>query len=328
MFQRLLIIALIVMGVIMLIRMLRQWLGSYSQTRKDGTEISGQWEVVKPLGPLGTRAQHSIQQMLEVDTKERLRTIGALYEVAYRSLKSLTIDPTELRTLADQATETIRLTLFNEKEINPSGWLSYAVECVRDEHPELYVYEARRRTLAAYHQIFSSGGCLTLPPEPQLAPLPKTPSPPGIDSSYIHLIDLGPAYLDDPVYQALCDTLPEQLPDGAMLPLLHVLYKIKDQESTQDMITIDSLLERYGDRLYPAVVEFLSYPERYAVRRTTAYHPAIFKLISQWPRGFAEPLFRAAFESGWNKSVRFLPHEGWGKDLVAAFSDSPYGPPN
>jgi hypothetical protein len=327
MFQRLIIAALIVMGIIMLSRIIRQWLSGNLRRRDDGTEIRGQWEVVNPLGKLRANAFRSMRQTLEINTDDVLHRIGALYEVAYRKVKNISIDPTELRNLAAQATDTVRLGLFNEKDINPAGWMSYAVECVRDQHPDLYMYETRRRTMTAYHQVFPSGGRLTLLPDPQLAPVPNTPAPPGIDSNYIHLIDIGPAYMDDPVYQSLCDTPPEQLPDGAMLPLLHVLYTIEDQEKNQDIITIDTLLERYEDRLYPAVVEFLSYPERYESQRTTAYHPAVFKLISHWPQALAESLFRAAFESGWNKGAQFLPNEGWAKDLIAAFADSPYGPP-
>lgn len=327
MFPRLIIAALIVLGVIMLSRIIRQWLqGHYAGRRDDGTEIKAQWEVVNPLGKLSDDALMSMREILGIDAGENLRRIGMLFEVAYRSRKNIPIDPGELRHLTDQAAETVRLTLFEEKEINPAGWMAYAAECVRDQRPELYIYETRRRTVEAYHQAFPKSDRIYLPPEPQLAPLPNPPPPPGIDSTYIHLIDLGEAYPDDPGYRSLTDTPTDQLPDGAMLPLLHVLYRTENQEK-EERPTVDRLLERYGERLYPAVVEFMSFPERYEAKRRTAYHPAAFRLIGQWPRSFAEPLFRAALESGWNKCARFLPDEGWAKDLLAAFSDSPYGPP-
>ena len=61
MFQRLIIAALIVMGIIMLSRIIRQWLSGNVRRRDDGTEIRGQWEVVNPLGKLGANAVVNIR---------------------------------------------------------------------------------------------------------------------------------------------------------------------------------------------------------------------------------------------------------------------------
>ena len=155
----------------------------------------------------------------------------------------------------------------------------------------------------------------------------------------------------------------EALPDEAMLPLLQLLFKTEDEPAADGGTPVDELLARYDDRLYAAAVHAMNRPKPAATAGPRAsdgkgradrssgpsgpseppgppgspgrpgppwpgaYSPALFRLIGAWPRSAAEPLFRAALESGWNDCARFLPESGWARDLKAVFRDSPYGAP-
>jgi hypothetical protein len=46
-----------------------------------------------------------------------------------------------------------------------------------------------------------------------------------------------------------------------------------------------------------------------------------------WPDSGAVPLFRAAFEAGWNAPGDTLPDHDWVRALLDEFAGSPYGPP-
>ena len=326
MFQRLLALALIVVIAILLVRTIANWFNRGGWIGRGQTEIRGNWEVVEPLGRLGRAADRTMKSTLRLEEEDELRKVAVLFDVAHRAVRDLSLDPAELRPLADEASEPIRAGLYRDEAVHAPGWLLYAADRVQDVHPDMYSYEVKRITLAAYREIFPKDAGTDLPPERTLAPV-SYGTPPDIDDRYHHLGSLGAEYVHDVAYVSLLECPVESLPGGAMLPLLRLLYETEGEPAQDDGTPVEELLARYGERLYAAAVHCMIRPESTKTDRPTAYSPALFRLIGTWPRSSAEPLFRAAIESGWNDSVRFLPDAGWAQDLKAVFGDSPYGAP-
>ena len=324
MFQRLLLVALFVVVAILVVRSIANWFNRGGWIGRGRTEIRGSWEVVEPLGRLGRAADKVVKTTLRLETEDELRRVAVLFDVAHRAVQDLSLDPGELRALAGEAPETIRAGLYREEAVHAPGWMLYAADRVQDAHPDMYAYEVKRITLSAYREVFPSDTGTDLPPERTLAPV-SYGSPPDVDDRYGHLGSLGVEYVHDAAYADLLECPAESLPDGAMLPLLRLLYEMEDESAPDEGTPVDELLARYGERLYAAAVHCMIRPESKKKGRPTAYSPALFRLIGTWPRSLAEPLFRAALESGWNDSVRFLPDAGWARDLRAVFKDSPYG---
>ncbi len=326
MFQRLLFVALFVVIVILVVRSIANWFNRGGWIGRGGREIRGNWEVVEPLGRLGRAADKVMRSTLRLEEEDELRRVAVLFDVAHRAIGGLPLDPAEPRALADEAPETIRGGLYREEAVHAPGWLLYAADRVQDAHPDMYAYEVRRTTLSAYREVFPSDTGTELPPERALAPV-SCGTPPDVDDRYGHLGCLGAEYVHDDAYASLVEGPAESLPDGAMLPLLRLLYETEDEPAPDKGTPVDELLARYGERLYAAAVHCMMRPDSTKMDRPTAYSPALFRLIGTWPRSSAEPLFRAALESGWNDCVRFLPDTGWAQDLRAVFRDSPYGAP-
>ena len=326
MFQRLLFVALFVVIAILVVRSIANWFNRGGWIGRGGREIRGNWEVVEPLGRLGRAADKVMRSTLRLEEEDELRRVAVLFDVAHRAIGGLPLDPAELRALADEAPETIRGGLYREEAVHAPGWLLYAADRVQDAHPDMYAYEVRRTTLSAYREVFPSDAGTELPPERTLAPV-SYGTPPEVDDRYGHLGSLGAEYVHDAAYASLLEGPAESLPDGAMLPLLRLLYETEDEPAPAEGTPVDALLARYGERLYAAAVHCMMRPDSTKMDRPTAYSPALFRLIGTWPRSSAEPLFRAALESGWNDCVRFLPDTGWAQDLRAVFRDSPYGAP-
>lgn len=326
MFQRLLFVALFVVIAILVVRSIANWFNRGGWIGRGGREIRGNWEVVEPLGRLGRAADKVMRSTLRLEEEDELRRVAVLFDVAHRAIGGLPLDPAELRALADEAPETIRAGLYREEAVHAPGWLLYAADRVQDAHPDMYAYEVRRTTLSAYREVFPSDAGTELPPERTLAPV-SYGTPPEVDDRYGHLGSLGAEYGHDAAYASLVEGPAESLPDGAMLPLLRLLYETEDEPAPDKGTPVDELLARYGERLYAAAVHCMMRPDSTKMERPTAYSPALFRLIGTWPRSAAEPLFRAALESGWNDCVRFLPDTGWAQDLRAVFRDSPYGAP-
>ena len=326
MFQRLLFVALFVVIAILVVRSIANWFNRGGWIGRGGREIRGNWEVVEPLGRLGRAADKVMRSTLRLEEEDELRRVAVLFDVAHRAIGGLPLDPAELRALADEAPETIRGGLYREEAVHAPGWLLYAADRVQDAHPDMYAYEVRRTTLSAYREVFPSDAGTELPPERTLAPV-SYGTPPEVDDRYGHLGSLGAEYVHDAAYASLLEGPAESLPDGAMLPLLRLLYETEDEPAPDKGTPVDALLTRYGQRLYAAAVHCMMRPDSTKMDRSTAYSPALFRLIGTWPRSSAEPLFRAALESGWNDCVRFLPDTGWAQDLRAVFRDSPYGAP-
>lgn len=350
MFQRLLIIALFVVVAILLVRSIANWFNRGGWIGRGQSEIKGSWAVVEPLGRLGKTAENTLKSSLKLEDEEDLQKVAVLFDVAHRTVQSLPFDAAELRILADGASEPIRAVLYRDEAVYAPGWLLFAADRVQDVHPDMYAYEVKRLTLTAYREVFPSDGETVLPPERTLAPVAYGTPPPAGDQ-YSHLGSLGAEYARDAAYVSLLECPAEALPDEAMVPLLQLLHRMEDEPVTDGEIPVDELLARYDDRLYAAAVHAMIRPEPAATAgppasdgppessgpsgptgpsgpaRPGAYSPALFRLIGAWPRSSAEPLFRAAFESGWNDCARFLPESGWAQDLKAVFRDSPYGAP-
>ncbi|MXW05496.1 MAG: hypothetical protein F4Z81_10565 [Gemmatimonadetes bacterium] len=347
MFQRLLIIALFIVVAILLVRSIANWFNRGGWIGRGHSEIKGSWAVVEPLGRLGKAAENTLKSSLKLEGEEDLQKVAVLFDVAHRTVQSLPLDAAELRILADGASEPIRAVLYRDEALYAPGWLLFAADRVQDVHPDMYAYEVKRLTLTTYREVFPSDGETVLPPERTLAPVAYG-TPPPVGDQYGHLGSLGAEYTRDAVYVSLLECPAEALPDEAMAPLLQLLFKTEDEPVPDGETTVDELLARYGDRLYAAAVHSMNRSESSAPAgssasdgqpepagpggpngppRPGAYSPALFRLIGAWPRSSAEPLFRAALESGWNDCARFLPESGWARDLKAVFQDSPYGAP-
>ncbi len=326
MFQRILIVALFVVIAIMLVRTIANWFNRGGWIGRGQSEIKGSWTVVEPLGRLGRAAEKIIKSTLRLEEDDELYRVAVLFDVAHRAVRGLPLDPGELRVLAGEATDPVRAGLYRDEAVYAPGWLMYAADRVQDVHPDMYPYEVKRATLSAYREVFPSDAGTALPPERTLAPVPYA-APPEIVDRYDRLGDLGPEYAGDEVYASLLECPDDALPDGAMLPLLRLLYATEGESAPDTGTPVDELLARYGNRLNPVAAHCMIRPEAVKLERSTAYSPSLFQLIGAWPRDSAEPLFRAALESGWNDCVRFLPDTGWAQDLKSMFQDSPYGAP-
>ena len=350
MFQRLLIVALFVVVAILLVRSIANWFNRGGWIGRGRSEIKGTWAVVEPLGRLGKAAENTLKSTLRLDDEDDLRKVAVLFDVAHRTVRNLPLDADELRILAGEAPEPVRAVLYRDEALHAPGWLLYAADRVQDVHPDMYAYEVKRLTLTSYREIFPSDGETVLPPERTLAPVAYG-TPPPVGDRYGHLAGLGAEYTRDAAYVSLLECPAETLPDEAMVPLLQLLFRTEDEPVPDGETPVDELLARYDDRLYAAAVYTMIRPEPAAAARPPApdtetgrsdssgpsgppwphrpgaYSPALFRLIGAWPRSSAEPLFRAALESGWNDCARFLPESGWAQDLKAVFRDSPYGAP-
>lgn len=338
MFQRLLIIALFAVVAVLLVRTIANWFNRGGWIGRGQSEIRGSWSVVEPLGRLDKTAEKTLKSSLKLEDLDDLRRVSVLFDVAHRTVRDLPLDATELRILADEASEPVRAGLYRDDAVHAPGWLLYAVDRVQDVHPDMYAYEVKRLTLTAYREVFPSEEEMVLPPERTLSPVAYG-TPPAVDDRYSHLGNLGAEYTRDAAYVSLIECPAEMLPDEAMLPLLQLFLKTEDESVPDDGISIGELLARYDDRLYSAAVCAMIRPEQAETARTDGpsgsarppwpggYSSALFRLIGAWPRSSAEPLFRAALESGWNDCARFLPDTGWARDLKAVFRDSPYGAP-
>ncbi len=344
MFQRLLIVALFVVVAILLVRTIANWFNRGGWIGRGQSEIKGGWAVVEPLGRLGKAAENTMKSSLRIEDEDDLRKVAVLFDVTHRTVRNLPLDAAELRTLADGASEPVRAVLYRDEAVHAPGWLLFAADRVQDVHPDMYAYEVKRLTLSAYREVFPSDGETVLPPERTLAPVAYG-TPPAVGDRYGHLGSLDAEYTRDEAYVSLLECPVEMLPDEAMAPLLQLLFKTEDKPVPDGETPVDELLARYDDRLYAAAVYAMIRTEPAATAgpagphgsdgppgpsgppRPGTYSPALFRLIGAWPRSSAEPLFRAALESGWNDCARFLPESGWAQDLKAVFRDSPYGAP-
>ena len=328
MFQRLLFIAFFVIISIMLIRTFLRFINKARWSSRNQGEIRPNWEVVEPLGDLGKTIKERIKSLLRLKDKFQVNEIAMIFDVAHRALRGEDLGKEALADLVDRAPESIRNKLYQVEGrfSDPTLWLLYAIDRMRNVHPDLNSYELKRMTVFVFHSIFPTDPKPVLPPE-QFLTLLSCETPPSIDKRYLHFGDLGSEYLKDKTYISLVENASISLPDGAMLPLIWLLYNTEEQSTNGDFTPVKSILTQYGIRLYPTVVCFLLGFKNRQQPRTTLYSPYLFKIISTWPRSFSEPLFQAALKSGWNDCVEFFPTTDWAHDLTQNFKDSPYGSP-
>ena len=219
--------------------------------------------------------------------------------------------------------------------------LRQAAQALRAERATLTSYEARRavvRVLRARHARYAR---VALKPESAIAAPAGVPPCPAVGARYRHLMERPGRYWADPVYEALGLMAPEDLPDAAMLALCALTpvptHELARGDEYGEPAT--TLIARYGARFVPAAVEYLAHPERHGgdasigsnVLGTRWFAPSagtpILAAAAEWPDGGAAPLFRAAFEAGWNAPGSSLPDHDWARALLDEFADSPYGPP-
>ena len=327
MFQRLLIVALFVVIAIMVVRSIANRMNWRGWTGRGRSEIRGNWQVVEPLGRLGRTADRALRSALKLEAEDERRKVAVLFDVAHRAVRGLPLDPAELRACAGRGTgtrscgalrgprrctlpdgcctrrtacrtptPTCTLTRSSRSPFRPTGRFSRRTpewNCLRNERWRR-CRTRRRRIRTADTPILANWERSTFTTRPT-SPCSKFPS--------------------------------GALPDGAILPLLQLLLATEDERRPDNGVSVDALLARYGERICAGAVHCMIRPESTGQRGPTAYSPALFRLIGTWPRASAEPLFRAALESGWNDSTRFLPDAGWAQDLRVVFRDSPYGAP-
>jgi hypothetical protein len=219
--------------------------------------------------------------------------------------------------------------------------LRQAAQALLAERSGLSPYEARRAILRVLRERHPRHARVVLKPEPVMAAPPGVPPCPAVGPRYQHLMERPARYWADPVYETLVLMEPGELPAAAMLALC-ALTRVSTQELTRGDDygqPATTLIARYGARFMPAAVEYLGHPERYGwdatigknVLGTRWFAPAagtpILAAAGQWPGAEAAPLFRAAFESGWNQPGASLPDQDWARALLKEFADSPYGAP-
>lgn len=219
--------------------------------------------------------------------------------------------------------------------------LREAALIVRESAPGLTGYEARRRVVSEFRGQGKPHARFTLKPDPCLTPPADVPPSPGRAPAYDHLFRLEGGYWNDPAYMALAELPPKDLPDGAMLALCS-LWRIGDtglRRGDEWGMLREELLARYGERLFPAAIEYLSYPERYGWDCKVAHnavgtawfpppagHP-LARVAANWRAPEVEDFLRLFLEAGWNYAGSVLPDRPWARSLFAEFQASPYGRP-
>ena len=209
------------------------------------------------------------------------------------------------------------------------------------ERPALGAYGARRAVVLALREQHPRHARVVLKPEPRVTPGAGVPPCPPVGARYQHLLERPERYWSDPVYEALLLMPPSDLPDSAMLALC-ALTRVSTQALTRGDEygqPATTLIARYGVRFVPAALEYLGHPERYGwdasihanVLGTRWFPPnagqPILAAAAEWRDAQAAPLFRVAFEAGWNTMGASLPDRPWSRALLRGFADSPYGPP-
>ena len=219
--------------------------------------------------------------------------------------------------------------------------LRQAAQALLAARPSLSPYEARRSVLRTLREKHPRHARVVLKPEPALVPPAGVPPCPAVGARYQHLMERPERYWADPVYEALTLMPAAELPEAAMLALC-LLTRVSMQELARGDDygePATTLIARYGGRFLPAALEYLGHPARHGwdakigrnVLGTRWFAPAaggqILAAAAEWPDAEALPLFRAAFEAGWNQAGASLPSLDWGRVLLAEFADSPYGAP-
>ena len=217
-----------------------------------------------------------------------------------------------------------------EQRFGPRHALYLAAELLQQADPSLSLYDAKKLCLTAYKKCYDASA-FNLIAEDRLCWLGEEVAVPNTGSRFKKLLELtDPRYWEHPLYQELYALPADDLPDGAMLAVLPLAYVNVHSRAfdMEDILPVMDLFKRYGQRLYPAVVEYLQNPHKYPPKDPhLVFNQDLFELIATWPQQYAEPLFRSAFASGWNEAAKVLPQTDWAETLIREFADSPYDPP-
>jgi hypothetical protein len=195
--------------------------------------------------------------------------------------------------------------------------------------PTLSEYGARQRVVAEFNRRRPRPHPVLLSPEPRFDTRGLEQAPPAVGPRFEHWLTGAVRHWEDITYTALSNTPPDEVPEGAFLPLLVQWLHLGDHRLREGWngTPIETVLERLGVRLHPAVVEYLRRPERYDPDADPTILSGLFGLVRDWPEPVARPLFRRALEIGWNLAARHLPATPWARLLVQEFAASPYGAP-
>ncbi|MEW6571039.1 MAG: hypothetical protein AB1390_07680, partial [Nitrospirota bacterium] len=197
----------------------------------------------------------------------------------------------------------------NEKA-DPEELLREAVLLLHKAQPSLTKFDALREI----YRIFKKGcserhRSFYFTPEQGIEISPNLPPCPEPDSRY-HLFYPAETWeyrKDIEMLEELSKLKDEELPDGAILPLITCFSssfrRFEDScYGDPENIYPDRILERYGTRAFPCIMRVLAGPERYAIKPSAAYqtHLILLRLASKLPEELMLRVFRAVFASGLN----------------------------
>lgn len=208
----------------------------------------------------------------------------------------------------------------------PQESLQLAAARLMEAAPELSRYEVCRRIIQALHTAWPRSRDIRFNPEVKLTPPPAAPEPPAMDPAYEHFLKMTGSYWADPAYQKLEALAADQLPQGAMLPLLYLASLPAEALTREGLPTAMDVVEKYGDSLDPALVWFLAHPEKYGLKLTWP-RVDFLRLARKWPVELRKPLYEMALAAGWNEAAREMGNEEWMESIRRQFQDSPYGAP-
>lgn len=202
--------------------------------------------------------------------------------------------------------------------------LRAAAAALKTARPELSEYQAKKEILAAFLAMCDSKGRqFHFSPETRLASPPYQGGCPDPTRRWEDLHELN-------LPRALVNTPTEQLPDGAILPVVRLL-SLPTENARRFPLSDGSdfpvtLLERYGERCCPCLFLVLGEPERWVLRGLPAEYmrSGALAFAGSLPGHCAISIFRAALESGWHKSLQYLRDGSDKQALLSEYADSPY----
>ena len=270
---------------------------------------------------------------LEFGIPSTLGEVDALHHLSKKARvdKDVTVDDLNAFMLEAEKRNEKRDRMLEERKAkgltnsSPRVSLAKAEKTYGALKPDLSVYEVRRDIIGAFHRAWPGASSFVFKPLTTLTFPGELPKPPPIDQKYRHFFDIEKWYWSDPKYKELISLEAEEMPDGAMIPLLY-LTRMSAQSLTRDgyyQETAKHQLKKYGERLYPALVAYLVHPSSYDISFDVApYH--LLEYAKEWSEDLQKELFKAAKLSGWEEVDRIFGKKTWMDGVDATFADSPY----
>lgn len=190
-------------------------------------------------------------------------------------------------------------------------------------------YEAKRVLLPAIQKAWPKVRA-RLKPLPKLSPISYKPELPRDDPEYSLLVHNDSFYWDEK-YTQLLRREPDQLPNGAIIPLIRLIAKPIPQGDLRDGAeTPHAALLKFGALVCDPVTSFLLNPEHFGMSSGFGEAPTReLALLASCPESKRKEIIRASLESGWTSVGRYVPaNEEWADSLYDQFDDSPYGKPD